>query len=140
MSASLADPWRLLAPPDAATIDIAPGRRGQRLAVAALSRLGPGCDVVLRGSHGAVQRVARDAHVDIARELIPLPAPRLPMYLVENDEASVRGLFADLLAVPPGVARLAGPADALLRVAARLAPLRPFRGLFPWRIAIGRRR
>ncbi len=140
MAATLTDLWGLLTPPDPAIIDIAPGRRAEHRAVSAVSRLAPGSGVVLRGTQDAVLRVARDAHVDITRELIPLPTSRHPVYLVEDDDVSVRRLFDDLVSVPPGVNRLAAPADAVLRLAVRLAPLQPFRRLFPWRVAVGRRR
>jgi hypothetical protein len=139
MSSTWTDRWRLLTPPDTVVIDIGGGRRGQRMAVATVAGLSPGCNVVLRGSHGAVQRVARDARVGLTRELIPLPTRVLPAYLVEDDRGSLRRLFTDLLSVPPGMDRLAAPADALLRLAARVAPLPPVRRLLRWRIAFGQR-
>jgi len=120
-------------------IDIGVGRRGQRMAVTAVAGLRPGRNVVLRGSHGAVRRVARDARVGITRELIPLPTRALPAYLVEDDRGTLRRLCTDLLSVPPGVARMAAPVDALLRLAAVVGPLPPVRRLLRWRIAIGRR-
>lgn len=139
MSSTWTDRWRLLTPPDAVVIDIGVGRRGQRMAVTAVAGLRPGRNVVLRGSHRAVRRVARDAQVGITRELIPLPTRALPAYLVEDDRGTLRRLCTDLLSVPPGVARMAAPVDALLRLAAVLGPLPPVRRLLRWRIAIGRR-
>jgi hypothetical protein len=139
MTSTWTDRWRLVTPPDAVVVDIGAGRSGQRAAAATVAGLHPGCNVVLRGSRGAVRRVARDAGVDITRELIPLPTRAAPAYLVEDDRASLAVLCTDLLSVPPGLVRLAGPADALLRLAARVAPLRPVRLLLRWRIAIGRR-
>jgi hypothetical protein len=139
MPSTSTDRWRLLTPPDAVVVDIGGGRRGQRMAVATVTGLSPGCNVVLCGSHDAVRRVAHDARVGITRELIPLPTRALPAYLVEDDRGSVRRLFTDLLSVPPGIVRLAAPVDALLRLAALVGPLPPVRRLLRWRIAIGQR-
>ncbi len=139
MPPTSADRWTVVLPPNAVVVDIGGGRRRQRATAAMVAGLDTGCSVVLRGSRGAVQRVARDAGVRITRELIPLPTCAAPRYLVEDDQASLRRLCADLLSVPPGLVRSVAPADALLRLAARAAPLRSVRMLLPWRIAIGRR-
>jgi hypothetical protein len=139
MPPSPADRWTVVLPRDAVVVDIGGGRRRQRATAAMVAGLDTGCSVVLRGSRGAVRRVARDAGVGITRQLIPLPTRAAPAYLVEDDQASLSRLCADLLSVPPGLVRSAAPAGALLRLAARAAPFRSVRMLLPGRIAIGRR-
>lgn len=137
MTAVLPDRWRLLAPADAVVVDVARGPRGRRRAVTVVRRLDAGSAVALRGTRGALARVARDAGVDVRRELIPLPSLAHPLYLVEDDAASAHHLISQLLAVPPGISRLAGPLDAAMRVSSRAARWRWVRRLFPWRIALG---
>lgn len=137
MQPALTEQWRLLAPPDAVIIDIGRGDRGRRAAISALMSVDAGCAVALRGGRAAMGRVARGGHVKIRRQLIPLPSLAHPLYLVEDDAESVYHLFANLLSVPPGVSRMAGPLDAALRISARATRSRWVRRLFPWRIAVG---
>lgn len=81
--------------------------------------------------------VARAARVRIVRELIALPSTTAPAYLVEDDAVPLALLCAAFLSVPPGLVRLAGPADALLRVGGLAARFSLARGLLRSRIAIG---
>lgn len=129
--------YQVLAAPDAAVVDVPRGRRGRRAAAALLRALPAGRGVVLRGSSASVHEVARAARVRIVRELIALPSATTPAYLVDDDAAPLTLLCTELLSVPPGLVRLAGPAGMLLRVGAVAARSRLARRLLHSRIAVG---
>jgi hypothetical protein len=129
--------YQVLAASDAVVVDVLRGRRARRAAVAAVRALPAGRGVVLRGSSASVNEVARAARVRIARELIALPSATAPAYLVEDDAEPLALLCAEILSVPPGLVRLAGPADVLLRVGAIAARSRLARHLLRSRIAVG---
>ncbi|MFZ2035147.1 MAG: hypothetical protein WAW53_15455 [Candidatus Dormiibacterota bacterium] len=129
--------YQVLAAPDAAVVDIPRGRRGRRVAAASVRAFPAGRGVVLRGSSASVHEVARAARVRIVRELIALPSATTPAYLVDDDAAPLTLLCTELLSVPPGLVRLAGPAGMLLRVGAVAARSRLARRLLHSRIAVG---
>ena len=81
----------------------------RRAAAASVRALPAGRGVVLRGSSASVHEVARAARVRIVRELIALPSATTPAYLVDDDAAPLTLLCTELLSVPPGLVRLAGP-------------------------------
>jgi hypothetical protein len=137
MNEAWATRYQVLAAPDAVLVDVLRGRRARRHAIAAVRALPAGRGVVLRGSSAAVNEVARAARVRISRELIALPSTATPAYLVEDDAAPLALLCAEILSVPPGLVRLAGPAGALLRVGALAARSRLARHLLRSRIAVG---
>jgi len=136
-TAAWAQRYRLLAAPDAVVMDVPRGRRARRAAAVALRSLPLGRGVVLRGSSFSVKALARDARVRIARELIALPSAASPAYLVDDDAGSLALLCRELLSVPPGLVRLAGPAGALLRIGGLAGRSNLARQLLRSRIAIG---
>jgi hypothetical protein len=128
---------RLLAASDALVVDIPRSRRARRAAAANVRALPVGRSVILRGSSSSVNAVARAAGVSVARELIALPSASSPAYLVEDHAVPLAVMFNELLSVPPGLVRLAGPAGGLLRVGGLAARFKWSRRLLRSRIAVG---
>jgi hypothetical protein len=117
--------------------DVPRSRRRRRALVRTLRGLPPGQCVVLRGRGSSVRGVAHEAHVRVGREMIALPSASRPAYLVEDDPAAVSLLCRQVLSVPPGLTRLAGPADGMLRLGGIVFRLRPARRMLRSRIAVG---
>jgi len=136
-AAEWATRYQVLSAPDATVVDVRRGRSARRAAIAAARAVPAGRGIVLRGSTSSVKAVARAARIRIVRELIALPSTTAPAYLVEDDAVPLALLCAEFLSVPPGLVRLAGPADVLLRVGGFAARSRLARGLLRSRIAIG---
>jgi hypothetical protein len=95
--------------------------------------------VILRGSSSSVRAFARVARVSVARELIALPSASSPAYLVEDHATPLALMFTELLSVPPGLVRLAGPAGGLLRAGGLAVRFKVSRRLLRSRIVVGRR-
>jgi len=115
-------------------------RREQRRRVRALPA---GTPVVLLdvrpGSRGRCRRFTALAGVQAGHEYIPLPSLRRQLLLVEDAREPLGYALRSLLAVPPGMARLAGPAAALLAATRAPGAWRAVGGLAPGRVVVGRR-
>ncbi len=130
-----AAPWQVLGPRPMVEL--------RDPSVDVLTRLRSGTSVALvtdrPGGRRRLRRDARRAGVRIDRELIVLPSTRHAQVVLDDDPAAVRHFWTSVAAVPPGVARLAGPAGVVLRVARRL-PWRWTGAVAPGRVLIGSRR
>jgi hypothetical protein len=135
--------WRMLAPPDAALVRLsgsAARRRAQQRRIHALPAGTPVVLLDLRpGSRGRCRRFTARAGVQAGHEYIPLPSLRRQLLLVEDAREPLRYALQSLLAVPPGMRRLAGPAAAVVAFARAPAAWRAVGSLAPGRIVVGRR-
>ncbi len=117
--------WRLLAPEGAVAVEVSPGPRGIRRAVAELRALPGGTPVVLLdyrpGGRLRARRVAAAGAIVIDRQYVALPSLRRPIVVAEDSRDTLRWACRTLVAPPPGITR----AHALVDAAVRLLRLRP---------------
>lgn len=117
--------WRLLAPEGAVAVEVSPGPRGIRRAVAELRALPGGTPVVLLdyrpGGRLRARRVAAAGAIVIDRQYVALPSLRRPIVVAEDSGDTLRWACRTLVAPPPGITR----AHALVDAAVRLLRLRP---------------
>lgn len=135
--------WRVVAPGDAVPIDVPRSERARRKVQERVYAFPIGTAVVLRdaapGSRWRCQRFAGRAGLKLERMYLALPTVSAPAYLVQDNPASVAYFCSAILTVPPGLTRLAGPVEALLRLIRLLSPWRVVAALIPGRVAVGRR-
>jgi hypothetical protein len=117
--------WRLLAPEGAVAVEVSPGPRGIRRAVAELRALPGGTPVVLLdyrpGGRLRARRVAAAGAIVIDRQYVALPSLRRPIVVAEDSRDPLRWACRTLVAPPPGITR----AHALVDAAVRLLRRRP---------------
>jgi len=108
-----------------------------------LSQLPPGTEVALAASGFAASRrcrsLAAGAGLEVDREYLPYPSLDGPLFLVEDDPGAIDFFWSNLITVPPGMARAAFLADALLAAVRRIAPWGFLRGLTPGRVLLAHR-
>ena len=117
--------WRLLAPQGAVAVEVSPGPRGIRRAVAELRALPGGTPVVLLdywpGGRLRARRLAAAGAIVIDRQYVALPSLRRPIVVAEDNRDLIRWACRMLVAPPPGITR----AHALVDAAVRLLRRRP---------------
>jgi hypothetical protein len=117
--------WRLLAPEGAVAVEVSPGPRGIRRAVAELRALPGGTPVVLLdyrpGGRLRARRVAAAGAIVIDRQYVALPSLRRPIVVAEDSRDPLRWACRTLVAPPPGITS----AHALVDAAVRLLRRRP---------------
>ncbi len=129
-------PWQVLCPPGAVHLEATqPSRR--------LPDLAPGTPVVLYDgrplSRRRLRALAAKLQVVPDRELILLPTPQHPLFVVDDTPSAVHHLWRSVVTVPPGLAATALPAAAALRLI-RVLPWTWTGAIAPGRVLIGRRR
>jgi hypothetical protein len=132
--------WRLLAPEGAVAVEVSPGPRGIRRAVAELRALPGGTPVVLLdhrpGGRLRARRLAAAGAIVIDRQYVALPSLRRPIVVAEDSRDPLRWACRTLVAPPPGITW----AHALFDAAVRLLRRRP--GVAGWagagRVVVGR--
>lgn len=135
--------WRAVAPSDAVPVDLPRSKRAWANVQERVRTLPVGTTVVLRdgalGSRWRCRRFAERAGVRLDRTYLAMPTVSAPAYLVQDSSASVAYFCRAILTVPPGLAVLAGPVEALLRSIRLLAPWRAVATLVPGRVVVGHR-
>jgi hypothetical protein len=132
--------WRLLAPEGAVTVDVSPGPRAVRSAIAELRALPGGTPVVLLdhrpGGRLRARRIAASGALVIDRQYVALPSLRRAIVVADDNRDSLRWACRSLVAPPPGITW----AHALLDTAVKL--LRRFPDVASWagagRVVVGR--
>ena len=123
--------WRLLAPADAAVVDLPSGPLAVRRTAERVRALPGGSPVILldhRPGSRRTRRVALASALTVDREYVALPSLRTAIVLVEDSRDSLMWACQSVVVPPPGTTWTHGPLHAavvLLRrypsLAARLA-------------------
>ncbi len=117
--------WRLLAPDGAVAVDVSPGPRAVRRAVAELRALPGGTPVVLLdprpGGRFRARRIAASGAIVIDRQYVALPSLRRAIVVADDSRDSLRWACRSLVTPPPGITW----AHALLDTAVKLLRRRP---------------
>ena len=122
--------WRLLAPEGAVAVEVSPGPRGIRCAVAELRALPGGTPVVLLdhrpGGRLRARRLTAAGAIVIDRQYVALPSLRRPIVVAEDTRDPLRWACRTLVAPPPGITWAHAPFDVAVRL------LRRFPGVAGW--------
>jgi len=137
------DRWRVVAPAQAVRVDVPSSRSLRRRLERDLRALAPGTPVALAddrpGSRRRCRRLARRSGVALSREYLAVPTSKQSAYLVEDSVPSLRYFCAAVLTVPPSPGLPAVTSELAIRLIERLGPWKFVGGVFPGRVAVGRR-
>jgi hypothetical protein len=119
------------------------GTRALRRLPADLRGLATGSRVLLLdgrpGSRGRLRALARAGGLQVAHEYVVLPGSGRPLFVLDDDPATVRWVCRSVLTVPPGTTVLAAPVDLAVRLMRAVTPwwllgrIAPGRALVGWR-------
>jgi hypothetical protein len=132
--------WRLLAPEGAVAVEMSPGLRGIRRAVAELRALPGGTPVVLLdyrpGGRLRARRLAAVGAIVIDRQYVALPSLRRPIVVAEDSRDPLRWACRTVIAPPPGSTRAHALIDAAVKLLRRRPEVAGWAG--PGRVVVGR--
>lgn len=131
--------WRLLAPANAAVVDVPWRPLAVRRTTAFVRALPPGLPVILldyRPGSRRTRRIASACALTVQREYIALPTLRSAIAVVEDSRDSVRWTCRSVLAPPPGSTWAHAPVHAAVAIVRRYPGLAS--RLAAGRVVVGR--